>query len=187
MKIYTRSGDRGETSLYRGGRVSKAHPRVAAYGGIDELNAQLGFARSLDPAPEVADILRHLQMVLFTLGADLATPPEHACATRIEASDTAALEAGIDRMQAVLPPLRHFILPGGTRCGSAIHVARGLCRRSERDIAALPAGAVRPETLEFVNRLSDHLFVLARYQNFLCGTEEEKWVPGAEQTRRPSE
>lgn len=123
-------------------------------------------------------MLRGLQVLLFTVGADLATPVEVTSDARVQTEHTDSLEREIDRMQAVMPVLRHFILPTGTSCAAAIHVARGLCRRAERDIVAMPAEAVRAETLAFVNRLSDYLFILARYQNFLAGREEEIWEPG---------
>ncbi len=177
MKIYTRSGDAGTTSLFTGERVSKSHPRVMAYGSIDELNAQLGVARSSDPSTQVDQILRRLQVLLFTLGADLATPFGGRQVTRISAEDVDDLEKEIDSLQAHLPPLQSFILPGGTPAAAAIQLARCVCRRAEREALLLPEDGVNKPALIFLNRLSDHLFVLARFQNHLSGIKEGEWIP----------
>jgi len=172
MKIYTRTGDAGTTSLFSGERVAKYHPRVMAYGSVDELNAHLGSARSSSPLPQVDHILERLQELLFTLGADLATALCERKVTRISEQDTAMLEEEIDRMEESLPQLKFFILPGGTPAASAIHLARCVCRRAEREALLLPAGEISKAALAFMNRLSDHLFVLARFQNHLAGVTE---------------
>lgn len=178
MKIYTRTGDAGETALFDGTRVSKSDPRVDAYGDVDEVNAWLGLIRSAGlPADLDAEVV-YIQRDLFALGAMLADPA-HKIADRVEKAtldDTAIarLEALIDRTEETLPPLRHFILPGGTGAGAALHVARTVCRRAERRIVGLtppPDGlAVR-----YVNRLSDLLFVLARAVNHRAGAPETQW------------
>jgi cob(I)alamin adenosyltransferase len=177
MKIYTRRGDDGTTSLFTGERVSKSHPRVMAYGSIDELNAQLGVARSSDPGTQVDQILERLQVLLFAVGADLATPFGGREVSRISEDDVAALEKEIDSLQAHLPPLKSFILPGGTPASAALQLARCMCRRAEREALMLPEDGVNRLALVFLNRLSDHLFVLARFQNHLAGVAEGQWIP----------
>ena len=155
MKIYTRTGDSGDTALFAGGRVPKHHLRVEAYGTIDELNAALGVARAERPSRQVAAWLESAQNQLFHLGADLATPlsAKSSHVTRMAQDDIAWLEASIDSMDAALPPLRNFILPGGSRCAAQLHVARTVCRRAERIIRRLvrrrrhwrrPAGLCQP-------------------------------------------
>ncbi len=177
MKIYTRSGDAGTTSLLTGERVAKCHPRVMACGGVDELNAHLGWARTSGPAPRIDAMLERLQVELFTLGADLATPSGGREVTRICHQDIARLEEEIDVMQESLPPLKSFILPGGTPAAAAIHLARCVCRRVEREALLLPAGEISKLALIFLNRLSDYLFVLARFQNHLAGVAETPGIP----------
>ncbi len=186
MKIYTRTGDSGETGLFGGVRVSKADPRVAAYGDVDELNATIGLARATllerDAASSLAPMLEHIQRDLFALGARLADPA-HRIADRVTkaavgAGDIARLEGWIDELEASLPPLRRFILPGGSPGGAAVHVARTTCRRAERAMVALLA--VEPEAFEadllvYVNRLSDLLFVIARSANHRARTPEIEW------------
>ena len=178
MKIYTRTGDSGDTALFAGGRVPKHHLRVEAYGTIDELNAALGVARAERPSRQVAAWLESAQNQLFHLGADLATPlsAKSSHVTRIAQDDIAWLEASVDSMDAALPPLRNFILPGGSRCAAQLHVARTVCRRAERIIAALSAEEdIGDSALAYVNRLSDWLFTLARYENMQAGESETKW------------
>jgi cob(I)alamin adenosyltransferase len=178
VKIYTRTGDAGETSLFDGTRVSKHDPRVDAYGEVDETNAWLGLARAagLDPALD-AEIV-HLQRDLFALGAQLADPADKLAARVTKAvltdADVLRLEDLIDRLESELPPLRRFILAGGTPAGAALHVARTVCRRAERRIVALdpPADLV---LIRYINRLSDLLFVLARVANHRGGSHETEW------------
>jgi cob(I)alamin adenosyltransferase len=181
-KIYTRTGDDGETSLFAGGRVRKDHVRVAAYGTIDELNAVLGVVRNdlaaIDPTPsEVDQFVVSLQHQLFKLGAELATPqPEKDGANLIRDADVSQLEQAIDRWTAMLAPLREFILPGGCPAATQLQLARCVCRRGERLVVRLAADEpVRGEVLRYVNRLSDVLFVLARYTNRLAGVADVIW------------
>ena len=178
MKLYTRTGDAGETSLFGGTRARKDDPRVDAYGEVDELNAWLGLARASSIDPELAAELQRLQRDLFALGAQLADPAEKIAARVTKAmitdEDVARLEGLIDRMEGELPPLRRFILAGGAPAGAALHVARTVCRRAERRIVALDP-AVDPVLLRFVNRLSDLLFVLARVANHRAGVPEIEW------------
>lgn len=184
MKIYTKTGDSGTTSLFGGQRVLKYHPRVATYGAVDELNAALGMARAEPLSPELDQVLEALQGELFTVGADLATPPEteERC-RRISTQDVTRLEGWIDQFDAQLPGLTRFILPGGNRAGAALHLARTTCRRAERlatELAQDPAEGSSFETvLIYLNRLSDLLFVLARTA---ChqdpeGSKEVFWEP----------
>jgi cob(I)alamin adenosyltransferase len=178
MKIYTKTGDAGETSLFGGTRVSKSDPRVAAYGDVDELNAHLGLARSSSSDVEIAGELLQLQRDLFALGARLADPTEkiasHVSKAILRDVDVQRLEQLIDRLDAELPPLRHFILAGGHPCGAALHVARAVCRRAERAMVALEP-PIDPVLLRYINRLSDLLFVLARAANRRAGVEETPW------------
>ena len=182
MKIYTRAGDTGETSLYDGTRVQKSDARVDAYGDVDELNACLGLARASGPHgtidPEMEAELVRLQRDLFALGAQLADPREKLAARVTKAvlgdEDVARLEQVIDRFEAELPPLRRFILAGGSPAGAALHVARAVCRRAERRMVALEP-AVDGVLLRYVNRLSDLLFVLARAVNHRAGAAETEW------------
>ena len=183
MKIYTRTGDDGATGLFGGGRVKKHHPRIEAYGTVDETNAVLAMALSAfkdEPGEEsVAPLLTLLQADLFVLGADLATPSSaRAKAPRIEAAHVAALEESIDKFQASLPPLKTFILPGGTLAASMLHLARTTCRRAERRaVAAMEQEDLSPHALIYLNRLSDLLFVLARWANHASGIAETPWTP----------
>jgi cob(I)alamin adenosyltransferase len=179
VKIYTRTGDAGETGLFDGTRVSKADPRVDAYGEVDELNAWLGTVLTDHDGPEIAEVVRAIQRDLFALGAMLADP-RHRIAGRVTRAaltpdDVSKLEAWIDRFEESLPPLRRFILPGGSRAGAALHVARTICRRAERKIVGLGADAVPAQALVYVNRLSDLLFVLARAVNHRAGRVEVEW------------
>jgi cob(I)alamin adenosyltransferase len=179
VKIYTRTGDGGETSLFDGTRVPKSDLRVDAYGEVDELNAVLGVARAGGLDPQVDAVVAAIQRDLFALGARLADP-RHLIAGRVTktdlaAADVARLEAWIDRFEAELPPLRRFILPGGATPAALLHLARTVCRRAERQIVALGPEACEPALLTYVNRLSDLLFVLARLVNQRAGTPEVEW------------
>jgi len=178
VKIYTRTGDAGETSLFDGTRVRKHDPRVEAYGDVDELNACLGLARASGADHEIADELVRLQRDLFALGAQLADPGEKIAARVTKAAlgddDVARLEQLIDRYEAELPALRRFILAGGSPAGAALHVARAVCRRAERRMVALEP-AVDAVLVRYVNRLSDLLFVLARAVNHRSGAVETEW------------
>ena len=181
-KIYTRRGDDGSTGLFGGPRVSKDELRVAAYGEVDELNSALGVAREelRDPTQkEIADIVDRLQSELFNLGGQLATPDAAAApkdVPRIEKEDVVRLEAEIDRFTAELPPMRYFILPGGSRPGAALHFCRTVCRRAERKGVELSRTEAMPEhALSYLNRLSDLLFVMARAANLRAGGREVPW------------
>ena len=179
MKIYTKTGDQGETSLFGGGRVPKTHARIEACGVVDELNSLLGLARALRPSHRGDAWLAEVQNQLFHLGADLATPlPIKAdWITRITASDSNWLETSIDEMTAELAPLKNFILPGGTAAAAALQAARAVGRRAERRIVALAETEDIGEcVLPYVNRLSDWLFTLARYENLQAGETESKWT-----------
>ena len=188
MKISTRPGDEGTTGLFGGGRVPKTDPRIAAYGTVDEMNAFIGLARSfLGDHPEAQrldDVLGALQNDLFVLGADLATPTGARARTmRITEQHVVDLERSIDELEADLPQLKQFILPGGTPAASVLHVARTVCRRAERLVlAAADTADVSPGTAVYLNRLSDYLFVLGRWTNYSAGEAERPWnsqAPGA--------
>ena len=185
MKIYTRTGDAGTTGLFGGGRVSKAHPRIEAYGTVDETNSQIGVVRAFlrgQPGQDVLDPLLHrLQSDLFELGADLATPQgARPVVQRIGTDHVGALENEIDRFEADLPPLRAFILPAGTPAAAALHVARTVCRRAERlAVEARAVEALNDGAIVYLNRLSDLLFVLARWTNHQAGEPDVEWRGGA--------
>ena len=179
MKIYTKTGDDGTTSLFDGTRVPKTHPRVVAYGTVDELNAHLGAARAAGLDADLADKVAQLQRDLFALGARLADPG-HRIAGRVTKAavtddDVTRLESWIDGLETELPPLRHFILAGGAPAGAALHVARTVSRRAEVHALALGEGAVEPVVLVYLNRLSDLLFVMARAANHRAGVPESIW------------
>jgi cob(I)alamin adenosyltransferase len=182
-RIYTRTGDDGSTALASGERRSKADPRVEAYGTIDETNAVIGVARiALAHAPDLDRLLGQIQNDLFDLGADLARPPEpgESATLRISQHQVDRLEQDIDRLNADLSPLRSFVLPGGTAAAAHLHVARTVCRRAERLMVALQTAhheAVGAPALRYVNRLSDLLFVAARWINDR-GDRDVLWVPG---------
>ncbi len=179
MKIYTKTGDRGETALFGGMRVPKQDLRVDAYGTIDELNAFLGLARALGASPTTDALLNKVQNQLFHLGADLATPPASKAKwiTRISKEDVVWLEDSIDQLEGELEPLKNFILPGGSGAAAQLQVARAVCRRAERLVAGLAAREdIGAQVLAYVNRLSDWLFTLARYENKQAGESESKWV-----------
>ena len=181
MKIYTKTGDKGETGLFGGGRVSKDHPRVEAYGDIDELNAALGMARSVELMPRIDEVLVPVQRDLFSIGALLATPNldkvrQQLEKARIDEDRVAQLERAIDDGEAELEPLKSFILPGGTPKSAALHVARTVCRRAERRVIALRREVDVPAiVIQYLNRLSDLLFVLARVANRRAGAGEVTW------------
>jgi cob(I)alamin adenosyltransferase len=177
VKIYTRTGDQGETGLFGGARVAKNDPRVEAYGTLDELNAQLGLVRALGPPSELGSLLQQLQESLFVIGAEVASVKAAVDRLGFELVDAAAiqaLEAAIDEHEAKLPPLKTFILPSGSPVGAALHVARTVCRRAERRCLDLPD--LRPEVLIYLNRLGDLLFVLARRASYLAETQETPWT-----------
>ena len=185
MKIYTRTGDSGDTALFNGTRVPKSDGRVAAYGELDELNAWLGLVSAnvvVSTAPADAGILAQLQQIqrdLFAIGSRLADPA-HRIAGRvtkavISSEDIARLESWIDEYDTEVEPLRRFILAGGTSAGAGLHVARTVCRRAERAMVALGGDAFEPELLQYVNRLSDLLFTMARAVNQRAGVPELPW------------
>ena len=181
MKIYTKTGDKGETGLFGGGRVSKSHPRVEAYGDIDELNAVLGLARSIEMMPRIDEVLAPVQRDLFSLGALLATPNpdkvrQQLEKARIDDARITELEHAIDDGETELEPLTAFILPGGTPKSAALHVARTVCRRAERKVISLGNEVeIPPIVVKYLNRLSDLLFVLARVANRRAGAPEVTW------------
>jgi cob(I)alamin adenosyltransferase len=184
QKIYTGTGDAGETGLFGGGRVAKSHPRVAAYGAVDELNAALGWALTQVTEPVIAASMAELQPDLFAIGAHLATQRRHGSnAPRLPdlpAERIAQLERWIDQAEEALPELRAFIMPGGSPGGAALHVARTVCRRAEREIVALAAAEqVDSSVIVYLNRLSDLLFVWARRENMHAGAPEKQWLPRA--------
>ncbi len=179
MKIYTRTGDDGTTGLFGGGRVSKSHPRVQAMGAVDETNAGLGVICSLLP-PELEtlrSLLISIQHQLFILGADIATPDDsRASVPRIAQKEINALEDAIDDWESSLNVLQHFILPGGTQAASMLHLTRAICRRAERCIAEnLDSISSNSYVLQYLNRLSDLLFVLARRANHDMGISDVRW------------
>lgn len=181
-RIYTRTGDAGETGLFGGGRVSKASPRVEAYGEVDELNACLGWALTQLADPQVRERIASVQPDLLVLGSHLATPASgrgrRPWLPELPAGRVEALERWIDEAEDALPALDAFILPGGSAGGAALHLARTVCRRAERRVAALMAeAAVAPWILTYLNRLSDLLFDLARLENHRKRTPEPRWEP----------
>ncbi len=177
-KIYTKTGDKGESSLYGGGRVPKSHKRLQAYGTLDELNAWLGFALSQDGGEAYRAELTEVQADLFTVGAELSAPKEQDVTglTRLTDEATSRLEGLIDKYDEELPELTKFILPGGTPLASALQVARAVCRRAERLTVELSAETeVRGEIVRYLNRLSDYLFTLARAANYRAKHGETHW------------
>jgi len=204
MRIYTRTGDRGETSLIGGRRVPKDDLRIEAYGTVDELNALLGVVAASTRDGALLQILKRLQHELFVVGADLAAPniensnrsrtgegeqkrrrsPDGGI-PRIDASSIQALEASIDSLQSKLSPLSSFILPGGDKTAASLHHARTVCRRAERLVVRLARDqkvSVNPDVLTYLNRLSDLLFVLARWVNRMRKRKEDRWRPSTRQT-----
>ncbi|MBX2925876.1 MAG: cob(I)yrinic acid a,c-diamide adenosyltransferase [Chitinophagaceae bacterium] len=183
FKIYTKTGDRGTTALIGGSKVSKAHLRIEAYGTIDELNSYIGLCRDLTEEEKTRADLQEIQEQLFTVGAIMACDPEKDIKMSIPEMKDAYitdLESGIDSMEAVLPPMKFFILPGGHPLISHFHIARSICRRAERCCVRLhEESATDPLILVFLNRLSDYLFVLARYTAYLSKIEDIPWRPDA--------
>jgi cob(I)alamin adenosyltransferase len=181
MKLYTRSGDDGTTGLFGGARVAKSHPRVEAYGGVDELNACIGLAVAALPAADALflPILTAIQSRLFDLGADLATPPQskhESKVRRLSAEDVAEAERWIDDIEAGNAPLAAFILPGGTELAARLHFARTVCRRAERAMVHLGHSEdVNPHALVYMNRVSDLLFAMARRANKDAGVSDVPW------------
>ena len=179
-RIYTKTGDAGDTGLFDGTRVSKADARVDAYGEVDELAACLGLARCrLLAHRDLLGVIDRAQRTLFAIGARLADP-RHRVSARVEKAaltetHVAALERDIDGFEAELPPLRHFLLAGGSEAGAALHLARAICRRAERRVVGLGADAVEPLVIVYLNRLSDLLFVMARVANTRAGVPEIEW------------
>lgn len=181
MKIYTKAGDKGETGLFGGGRVSKDNPRVAAYGDIDELNSVIGLIRSTEPIELFGDLLQAIQHDLFSIGGHLATPDPERVAKALEKAElssgrVAEFERVIDQAEQELPVLRAFVLPAGTPKAAVLHLGRTVCRRAERSVVSLARSAQVPELfLVYLNRLSDLLFTLARLANHRAGVKDVTW------------
>ena len=179
MKIYTKTGDTGETSLFDNSRVSKADPRVDAYGEVDEVNACLGAALAAGVDDDIATVLQTIQKDLFAVGARLADPSsriaERVTKAAITPQQIELLETTIDRLETELSPLRRFILPGGSSAGALLHLARTVCRRAERRVIGLGPDAVEAGVIIYLNRLSDLLFVMARAVNHRAGVPETEW------------
>ena len=182
-KIYTRTGDDGTTGLGTGQRVSKASPRIEAYGAVDELNACVGMVLASRPADDLVEPLRRIQNDLFHAGADLCIPEADKAGRATPTIDARHIEWAeqlIDRLNAQLPPLENFILPGGSLAAAHLHVARTVCRRAEREVLRLgQAEPIGGHVLTFLNRLSDLLFVMARHENKQAGVPEPLWDSGA--------
>ena len=186
MKIYTKTGDKCETALYGGTRVSKASARVESYGNIDELNSFIGLAKSEIQVDKVITQLEKIQFDLFTLGSESATPTDKLTLANgksrlslmISDAEITELENWMDQFEEELEPLQYFILPGGGKSATLLHVCRTVCRRTERSLVILnESEEVRPELIKYLNRLSDYLFVLARYVSKLDGKPESYWNP----------
>jgi cob(I)alamin adenosyltransferase len=181
MKIYTRTGDTGDTALFGGGRVPKSHPRVEAYGDVDELNATLGVVLATEPMPRIDDVVAPIQQDLFAIGALLATPDRekmerHLEKAKVDDARIAELERAIDAGDAELEPLKAFVMPGGTPKAAALHVSRTVCRRAERRVVELASNEDIPAVVViYLNRLSDLLFTLARVANKRGGSAEVEW------------
>lgn len=186
MKIYTKTGDKGETSLYGGTRVSKAAARVESYGTLDELNAFIGLAKAEISDEKVLSQLQKIQFDLFTVGSEAATPTDKMLLANgksrldlmISEKEITDLELWMDDFDAELEPLQFFILPSGGKAAASVHVCRTVCRRAERAMVHLnETEEVRPELIKYLNRLSDYLFILARYISKISGEKEEYWNP----------
>lgn len=179
FKIYTKTGDQGSTSLFGGRRVSKSHLRIDSYGTVDELNSYIGFLRDVTEDESIRTFLKEIQDRLFTIGANLASDPEKELPSPdITMTDVERLEEQMDQMDAALPPLRNFILPGGHMTVSVCHIARTVCRRAERLVVSLAQEEkVADIILKYLNRLSDYLFILARKIGKDLGAEEVIWIP----------
>lgn len=190
MKIYTKTGDKGTTALFGGTRVPKHHIRIDSYGTVDELNSHLGLIRDQEINNHYKDVLIDIQDRLFTVGAILATDPEKATLKngkqrlnipKISEEDIEQLEKEMDKMNESLPEMTHFVLPGGHQTVSFCHIARCVCRRAERLASALnDLEPFQPESLKYLNRLSDYLFVLARKLSYDLQADEVKWIPKKE-------
>ena len=180
MRIYTKQGDEGKTSLFNGKRVDKCDLRLETYGTLDELNSHLGVAMAHCTFPAMTEMLEKLQHELFDAGSDLATPLDsvnRAKGRRIDVADYTRLEKWIDEVTAKLPPLKNFVLPGGTQLSGQLHICRTVCRRAERHLVALQRHEdVGPAILIYLNRLSDLLFTLARWANVMAGVDEVFWM-----------
>lgn len=186
MKIYTKTGDKGDTALYGGTRVSKASARVDSYGNIDELNSFIGLAKSEITEEKVLAQLKKIQFDLFTVGSESATPADKLILANgksrlslmISDREIEELEQWMDEYETELEPLQYFILPGGGKSATALHVCRTVCRRAERGLVLLnETEEIRPELIKYLNRLSDYLFMLARYISKISGEQEEFWNP----------
>ena len=186
MKIYTKTGDKGETALYGGTRVSKACARVESYGTIDELNSFIGFAKTEIADEKVLNQLKKIQFDLFTVGSESATPTDKLTLANgksrlslvISETEIEELENWMDDFEEELQPLQYFILPGGGKAATSLHICRTVCRRAERSLVFLnETEAVRPELIKYLNRLSDYLFMLARYMSKINNESEEYWNP----------
>ena len=188
MKIYTKTGDKGETSLYGGTRVSKAAARVESYGTLDELNAFIGLAKAEISDEKVLNQLQKIQFDLFTVGSEAATPTDKLILANgknrldlmISEEEISELERWMDNFDAELEPLQFFILPSSGKAAASVHVCRTVCRRAERAMVYLnETEEVRPELIKYLNRLSDYLFILARYISKISGEKEDYWNPSA--------
>jgi cob(I)alamin adenosyltransferase len=185
LKIYTKTGDKGTTSLIGGTKVPKSHLRIEAYGTVDELNSYIGLCRDLLNDKQVSDVMKEIQDRLFTIGSSLACDPVKEPKLKIpdlKESDVTLLEKEMDKMNEALPPMKHFVLPGGHSTVSTLHIARCVCRRAERCCVRLEpesqsAHGADPIILKYLNRLSDYLFVLARFASHLLKAEEIAWKP----------
>lgn len=179
MKIYTKTGDQGETSLFGGKRLPKDHIRIDAYGNVDELNAHIGMVRDLISDEVQKSILTAIQKTLFVIGSYLAKDPDKEMSLpTLDESEITLLESNIDALDASLPALKHFILPGGHPVSSHCQIARTVCRRAERSVVALGHNEEVPDYIcRYLNRLSDYLFILCRYITHQMGAEEIKWIP----------
>lgn len=182
MKIYTKTGDKGETSLFGGERVNKSAQRLKAYGTIDELNSFIGLTVVETTDNSVGELLQKIQSNLFSLGADLATPDNDKTKKlnvfRVDNNFISSVEENIDKYQKELDELKSFILPGGTKSASLLHICRAVCRRAEREIVDLDkAEKINENIIVYVNRLSDLFFVLSRYENKIAGNPDIIWVP----------
>jgi len=185
VKIYTKKGDLGETSLFRGGLVSKDSVRVEAYGAVDELNCHLGWVRTHELEKGIVTLLNRVQLDLFIIGSDLSTPPEAVkegdSIMRLAEDAYLFMETAIDDMEQHLEPLSNFILPGGSQTAVVLHTARAVCRRTERAVVTLACSeSVNPVILVYLNRLSDMLFVMARFANKIEGRLDMIWEKGSE-------
>ncbi|MEE9165931.1 MAG: cob(I)yrinic acid a,c-diamide adenosyltransferase [Candidatus Neomarinimicrobiota bacterium] len=173
-KVTTGTGDDGTTSLSRGERVTKDDPRIAALGSLDEINSAIGVVLSFDPVPDIAEVLTEIQNALFNIGGELAVVDHEL--DLVTGQDVEFLEGRIRDLNSSLSPLEEFVLPGGSRASAHLHLARSVCRRAERDFVSLSQKeTVKPASLTYLNRLSDFLFVAARYQNLKDGGKESQW------------